>query len=128
MKVQTYLLTRKHNLQFASRRERLNLCKSFRWICNDIVVVATSEQRAREIASQPMPTYGMKVSNENTIDIPYAWAYDVEPWIWADPTVTDCKAHGPEQEADKESISYRSFTEIDAGLYKKLGIGKKARP
>lgn len=121
--MQTYRLTRKHKIEQTNRQQAK--CKSLRWICNEIVVLATSEQRARELASRPMPTFGLPVSRENTIDIPYAWSYDVEPWIWADPSRTECKVVGPELKADKEMVSYRAFNQIGAGRYKKIGIGKR---
>lgn len=87
-----------------------------KWICTYLLVVAPSEVQARELAARPRPTFGKEVSESNTesntIDVPYAWCYDSETGIWADPALSSCKLVGDDPADKPPRLGISQFTEV----------------
>jgi len=116
-----FYLQRVNSVQMTSRERGRYADRKF--LCNDLLVYAETEQQARTLASVPMPRYGLKVRQDNTIDVPCAWCYDTEPAIWADPELTVCREVVPNPKNPPLNyeavltpvVSQRSFVEIGCG-------------
>ena len=84
-----------------------------KWLCTERIVYASSEQEARDLASVPevLPE-GTEVSEENTVERPYAWCYDPERSIWADPDKTTCEVVGDYPEITEAHAGSSAFSEV----------------
>jgi hypothetical protein len=84
--------------------------KKTKFVCDALSIVAESEEHARAMASKPCPKHGRRVTKDNTL---MGVAYDVEPWVWADPTMATCKMTHKDSKDLEEWVVTREFYEVE---------------